>query len=84
LLTFRKNKLSNNNSKDFYDNIIQFAEHVSTNRGVASGSKIKIIGQNTKVKSNIIGFFDGLSPKQKWKLTKKNIKHPRYKKLRSK
>ena len=41
LLRFRKGKLSNKNVADFYDNIIKFAKHTTSNRGSTSGSKKK-------------------------------------------
>jgi hypothetical protein len=66
LLRFRKNKLNKDTVKDFYDNVIKFAKTPSTSRGTASGSKKKIFGQNPKVMSNIIGYFDKLSPRQKF------------------
>ena len=66
LLRFRKNKLNKDTVKDFYDNVIKFAKQQTTTRGTSSGSKKKIVGQNPKVMSNIIGYFDKLSPRQKW------------------
>lgn len=66
LLRFRKNKLNKENIKEFYDNVINFATLPTTNRGSASGSKRKNIYDNPKIMSNIIGYFDKLSPKQKF------------------
>jgi len=65
LLRFRKNVLTDTNSKKFYDNIIQFAKNVSSNRGNATGSKNRSLWTNPKVMSNIFGFFDRWSPSQK-------------------
>jgi hypothetical protein len=67
LLRFRKNKLNKNNIEDFYENVIDFAITPTTNRGSASGSKKKNIYDNPKIMSNIIGYFDKLSPRQKFK-----------------
>jgi len=65
LLRFRKNTLTKTHVVDFYENIISFAKHVSGNRGNATGSKSKSVWTNPKVMSNIFGFFDRWSPKQK-------------------
>jgi hypothetical protein len=67
LLRFRKNKLNKDNIEAFYDNVIDFAVIPTTNRGSASGSKSRNIYDNPKVMSNIIGYFDKLSPRQKFK-----------------
>lgn len=66
LARFRKNKLNKENTKEFYDNVINFALTPTTNRGSASGSKSKNVYDNPKIMSNIIGYFDKLSPKQKF------------------
>ena len=68
LLRFRKNKLTTNNVNNFYDNVIKFACYKTTNRGSTSGSKKKNITHNPKIMTNIIGFFDTFSPKQKYLL----------------
>jgi hypothetical protein len=72
LLKFRKNKLSDTNVKDFFDNVIDFAMKSTNNRGSTSGSKSKNVWKNPKIKSNIIGYFDRLSPIQKFLIKKKN------------
>ena len=65
LLRFRKNKLSPNKIDEFYNNIIKFAMRETSNRGSASGSKDKNVFDNPKIRTNIFGFFDRFSPKQK-------------------
>lgn len=72
LLKFRKNVLPHVNVSKFYDNVIDFAKLKSSNRGSASGSKNKNVADNPKIMSNIFGYFDRLSPKQKYVFTKKN------------
>lgn len=67
LLRFRKNKLSQHNIKEFYDNVINFATKPTNNRGSASGSKSKNVYNNPKIMTNIIGYFDKLSPQHKFK-----------------
>ena len=68
LLRFRKNKLSEKKIKEFYDNVIHFSQLTTSNRGNASGSKIKNILTNPKIMTNIIGYYDRLSPMQKFML----------------
>ena len=65
LLRFRKNKLSPNKIDEFYNNIIKFAMRETSNRGSASGSNDKNVFDNPKIRTNIFGFFDRFSPKQK-------------------
>lgn len=72
LLKFRKNVLPPTHVSDFYDNVIKFAKNKTSNRGSASGSKTKNIYDNPKIMSNIFGYFDRWSPKQKYVFTKKN------------
>jgi hypothetical protein len=74
LIRFRKNKLTQKNIDLFWDNVIQFARKTTSNRGTTSGSKIRNIGNNPKIKSNIIGYFDTISPSQKLLLHKTGIK----------
>ena len=71
LLKFRKNKLPPSHVSQFYDNVINFAKLKTSNRGSASGSKTKNVANNPKIMSNIFGYFDRLSPKQKYVFTKK-------------
>ena len=62
LIRFRKNKLNKQNIEEFYDNVIDFAMTKTSNRGSATGSKSKNIYSNPKVMTNILGYFDKLSP----------------------
>ena len=69
LCRFRKAVLPAAAIKTFYANVIQFANtSTSSNRGSASGSQTKTVGTNTKIKSNVLGFMDTLSPQQKYRL----------------
>ena len=77
LLRFRKNKLNKNNIKEFYDNVIKFASTKTSNRGSASGSKSKNVRDNPKTMTNIIGYFDKLSPQHKYIFKKKGIPLPK-------
>ena len=65
LLKFRKNILNAHNVENFYKNVISFAQKKTSNRGSASGSKNKNVKDNPEIMTNIIGYFDKLSPKQK-------------------
>jgi len=65
LLKFRKNILNANKVENFYKNVISFAQKKTSNRGSASGSKNKNVKDNPEIMTNIIGYFDKLSPKQK-------------------
>ena len=69
LLRFRKNKLSKEMTDEFYENVINFAVKKTANRGSASGSKSKNVYDNPKIMSNILGYFDKLSPIQKLMFT---------------
>jgi hypothetical protein len=66
LLKFRKNKLNKKNIDDFYDNIVDFAHSKTTTRGTASGMKTSNLAKNTAVMTNIFGFFDIISPRQRF------------------
>ena len=65
LLRFRKGALPQKKVELFYDNVIAFAKHVSSNRGNATGSEKRNVYDNPKVMSNIFGYFDRWSPSQK-------------------
>ena len=73
LLKFRKNKLSVSKITDFYENVIHFAMGYTNNRGSTSGSKKKNVHENPKIMTNIIGYFDKLSPMQKYLMKKKHV-----------
>ena len=77
LLRFRKNQINKDYRNLFYDNVIQFATLKTNNRGSASGSKTLNVKTNPKIMTNIIGYFDKFSPKQKqlMRLQGKTIKH---------
>ena len=77
LLRFRKNKLNKKNVDDFYENVINFAVTPTSNRGSASGSKSKNIYDNPKIMTNIIGYFDKLSPRQKFMFKQKGKSLPK-------
>ncbi len=66
LLKFRKNKLNKKKIDDFYDNIIQFANNKTTTRARASGTKKSNLATNPGVMTNIFGFFDIISPRQRF------------------
>lgn len=65
LLRFRKKTIPKEKYELFYDNVIDFAENVSSNRGNATGSNKRNVRDNPKVMSNIFGYFDRWSPSQK-------------------
>jgi hypothetical protein len=75
LMRFRKNVLNRQNIELFYENVIKFAKTPTHNRGSASGSKKKNIYDNGNIYTNIIGYFDTLSPNYKQILTRKGIKN---------
>lgn len=66
LLRFRKNILNKDNIDNFYNNVIKFATNPTNNRGAASGSAKRNVYNNPKIMTNIFGYFDKLSPKQKF------------------
>jgi hypothetical protein len=74
LLRFRKKALSQDKSDAFYENIIDFAKIVSSNRGNATGSESRNVWDNPKIMSNIFGYFDRWSPSQKVIFRKTGIK----------
>jgi hypothetical protein len=71
LFRFRKALLNPIHTDLFHDNIIKFARTPTCNRGtVSSASNLtpKGVFTNPKIMSNIFGFFDRISPTQKYKL----------------
>lgn len=79
LLRFRKNKLSDSNINLFYDNVIDFAKLKTCNRGDATGKKRKTLSglKVQRIMTNIIGYFDKLSAKQKFKIQKTHKQLPK-------
>lgn len=61
---------------EFYDNVIEFAVIPTSNRGSASGSEKLDNRSNPKIMTNIIGYFDRLSPRQKFVMKQKVVKQP--------
>jgi hypothetical protein len=76
LLRFRKGALTKDNAEQFYENVIDFAETPTSNRGSTSGSKSKNVYDNPKIMSNIIGYFDRFPPNYKISFKKAGIKAP--------
>ena len=76
LLRFRKNKLKKHDVDEFYNNVIDFAQNTTGNRGSASASKSKNVYDNPKIMTNILGYFDKFSARQKFVFKKKGIKIP--------
>ena len=76
LLRFRKGALSKDNAEQFYENVIDFAETPTSNRGSTSGSKSKNVYDNPKIMSNIIGYFDRFPPNYKISFKKAGVKAP--------
>ena len=74
LLRFRKNKLKRDHIDEFYDNVIDFAKRPTNNRGTGSGSKSKNFKDNPDIMTNILGYFDRLSPSQKANMKKYGVK----------
>jgi hypothetical protein len=78
LLKFRKKVLPKRNVDAAYDNMIEHARKLTSTRGMASGNtgKPKLVTNNTKIASNIMGYFDTLSLRQKWQLKEAGMKFP--------
>jgi hypothetical protein len=76
LAKYRKSILPQSHIDVFFDNVIEFAKNVSSNRGSATGSKSKTLGDNPKVMSNIFGYFDQWSASQKLMFTSRGMKIP--------
>lgn len=76
LFVFRKKKLPQAHITQFYDNAIDFAQTVSTNRFTASGSTGKTLKSSTPIMTNIMGYFDSWGPKQKFKFKKDGVPIP--------
>lgn len=79
LLRFRKKVLPIKESQTAFDNLIAFAKSPSKLRGMASGTSKGDRGnpyKTTPVMSNIIGYFDKWSVRQKYILKQKGLKPP--------
>jgi hypothetical protein len=76
LLRFRKNVLNLQHIDQFNQQVLKFACTPTTNRGSVCGSNEKSIYKNPKIYSNIIGYYDKLSPSQKCKYRKLGIPLP--------
>ena len=75
LLKYRHNVIPKKNVELAYDNIISHARKLTSTRGMFGGPKSK--SKNTKVATNIVGYFDTLSMKQKQILREANMKLPK-------
>jgi hypothetical protein len=78
ILRFRKNVLPHKTINDAYDNMIVHARQKTTTRGNVGGptGKLKIVNNNNKIASNILGYFDTLSLRQKYIFREANMKKP--------
>lgn len=76
LARFRKGVLPDSHIEAFYDNVIDFAKNTTSNRGSATGSKKKNLGDNPKVMSNILGYFDQWTASHKRMFKDRNMKIP--------
>lgn len=72
LLKFRKDILNEKHVDDFYKNVNNFAHNWSSNRGNTSGVKkgTRNVLDNPHIMTNIFGYFDKWSPRQKFVFNK--------------
>ena len=72
LLKFRKDILNDKHVDDFYKNVNDFAHNWSSNRGNTSGVKkgTRNVLDNPRIMTNIFGYFDKWSPRQKFVFNK--------------
>ena len=79
LLMFRKNVLPHSHIDAAYENMIEFARKKTTTRGIAAGmnGKPKLTGMNDPIMSNIMGYFDTVSVRQKYILNQAHMKIPK-------
>ena len=72
LLKFRKDILNDTHVDDFYKNVNKFAHNWSSNRGNSSGVKngTRNVLDNPHIMTNIFGYFDKWSPRQKFVFNK--------------
>ena len=78
ILRFRKKVLPEKHMKVAYDNIIHHARQYTSTRGIYGGptDKKKLVQHNTKIRSNIMGYFDTISIIQKHNFREANMKTP--------
>lgn len=78
LLRFRKNVLPKQNIEEAYNAMIDTARKYTTTRGIAGGDNgtIKLVSTNEKIQSNIIGYFDTFSIRQKYLFREAGMKVP--------
>jgi len=77
IIRFRKNVLSRPKVDDAYDALKEFVKKTTTDRGIASGSNKGFgTGKKKAVMSNILGFFDKWSVRQKYTFKLSGIKPP--------
>ena len=76
LLKFRKDILNDKHVDDFYKNVNDFAHNWSSNRGNTSGVKkgTRNVLDNPHIMTNIFGYFDKWSPRQKFVFNKRKEK----------
>lgn len=76
LMKFRKDVLSEKHTKAFYDNVVNFAHNWSSNRGNTSGAEKgkRNVLDNKHIMTNIFGYFDRWSPRQKFVFNQTNFK----------
>jgi hypothetical protein len=79
LLRLRKNVLPKKNIDKAYNAMIKHARKLTTTRGVTGGNngKPKLVLMNNPIASNIIGYFDTLSVRQKWIFKQAKMKVPK-------
>jgi hypothetical protein len=73
LALFRKKKLPENHIKNFFDGVIDFAMTPTSNRKISSGAYAKGLAKKVNIYTNIVGYFDKMSPRQKFLLKQKGI-----------
>ena len=73
LAIFRKKKLPENKIKPFFDGVIDFAMTPTSNRKISSGAYAKGLEKKINIYTNIVGYFDKFSPRQKFVLKQKGI-----------
>ena len=80
LLRFRKGVLSQKNVDQAYENMIDHARKLTSNRGMTAGKqkgKKFTIKSNKPIRSNVMGYFDGTTIMQRYMIKKNNLKVPK-------